>query len=153
MSISRWNFSFQHKRSELQPHIWRLHKILRHSFSAWSKIKDVDANFFHVFYVFSASNYVRKPSQNSDIREMKFNIEIEIFKVKGVCGNFFTFFYVFRASNYIQKPSRKLAYIWNKIWRWIGDFQGQGCLWEFFYYFFHIQRVKLRTAISPQLKG
>ena len=50
MSISKWNFSFQHKRSELQPHIWRLHKILRHSFSAWSKINDVNANFFFLLF-------------------------------------------------------------------------------------------------------
>ena len=50
MSISRWNFSFQHKRSELQPHIWRLHKILRHSFSAWSKINDVNAKFFFCYF-------------------------------------------------------------------------------------------------------
>ena len=49
MFISRWNFSFQQKRSELQPHIWMLHKILRHSFLAWSKINDVNANFFLLF--------------------------------------------------------------------------------------------------------
>ena len=48
MSISRWNFSFQHKHSELQPHIIRLYKILRHSLSAWSKINDVNGKFFFV---------------------------------------------------------------------------------------------------------
>ena len=37
--ISSWNFSFQHKRSEFQPHIWWLHQILRHSFSAWPNSK------------------------------------------------------------------------------------------------------------------
>ena len=93
MSISRWNFSFQHKRCKLQPYIWRLHKILRHSFSAWSEINDVNANFLNVFYVSSASNYVRKPSQNS-------------------------------------------AYSRNEIWPWNRDFQGQGCLLEFFTIFF-----------------
>ena len=57
--------------------------------------------------------------------------------------------WIFSASNYIRKPSKNLAYIRNKIWLWIGDFQGQGCLWEFFYYFFHIQRVKLhRNTLS-----
>ena len=78
-----------------------------------------------------------------------FDLEIEIFKVKGVCVNFFTISYVFSASNYIRKPSKNLAYIRNKIWPWIGDFQGQVCLREFFYYFFHIQRVKLhRNTLS-----
>ena len=70
------------------------------------------------------------------ILEMKFDLEIEIFKVKGVCGNFFTIFYVFSASNYTRKPSKNLAYTRDKIWPWIGDFQGQRCLREFFYYFF-----------------
>ena len=51
MSISRWNFGFQNKRSELQPHIWRLHKILRYSFSAWSKINDVNAKYFFFFAI------------------------------------------------------------------------------------------------------
>ena len=51
MSIYRRNFSFQHKRSEPQPHIWRLHKILRHSYSAWSKINDVTRNFFFAISV------------------------------------------------------------------------------------------------------
>ena len=50
MSISRWNFSFQHKRSELQPYIWRLHKMLRHWFSAWSKINNVNAKFLSFCY-------------------------------------------------------------------------------------------------------
>ena len=65
-----------------------------------------------------------------------FDLEIEIFKVMGVCGNFFTNFYIFSASNYIRKPSKNLAYIRNKIWPWISDFLGQGCLREFFTIFF-----------------
>ena len=125
MSISRWNFSFQHRRSELQPDIWRLHKILRHSFSSRIKLR------------------TKTFSKTRPTLEMKFDFGIEIFKVKGVCGNFLTIFYVFSASNYRWKPSKNLAYIRNKILPWIGDFQGQGCLRQFFYYFFHIQRVKL----------
>ena len=83
------------------------------------------------------------------ILEMKFDLEIEIFKVKGVCGSFFTIFYVFSGSNYIRKPSNNLSYIRNKIWPLIVDFQGQGCLREFHHYFFHIQRVKLhRNTLS-----
>ena len=31
-------------------HIWRLHKILRHSFSAWSKINDMNPKFFCCCY-------------------------------------------------------------------------------------------------------
>ena len=85
------------------------------------------------------------------ILEMKFDLETEIFKVKGVCGNFFTIFYVFSASKYIRKPSKNLAYIRNKIWPWIDDFKGQGCLREFSYYFFHIQRVKLHRNIVLNL--
>ena len=65
-----------------------------------------------------------------------FDLEIYILKVKGVCGNFSTTFYVFSASNYIRKPSKNLAYIRNKICPWIGDFEGQGCMREFFNYFF-----------------
>ena len=72
------------------------------------------------------------------ILELKFDPEIEIFKVKGVCGNFFTIFYVFSASSYIRKPSKNLAYIRNKIWPWIDDFQGRRCLRGFFFTIFFI---------------
>ena len=41
----------------------------------------------------------------------------------------------------IRKRSKNLAYIRNKILPRITDFQGQGCLREFFYYFFHIKGV------------
>ena len=41
-----------------------------------------------------------------------------------------------------RKPTKNLAYIRNKIWPWIGDFQGQRSLRELFYHFVHIQRVK-----------
>ena len=79
----------------------------------------------------------------------QFDLEIEIFNVKAAAGICLQFFYVFSALNYIRKPSKNLAYIRKKIWPWIGDFQGQGCLREFFYYFFDIQRVKLhRNTLS-----
>ena len=121
MSTWRWNFSFQHKRSELQPHIWRLNKILRHSFLAWSKVNDVNAKF-----VFLA---------------------ISVWELVHLCVVYV--FYVSSASNYIRKPSKNLTYIRNKIWPWIGDFQGLRCLQEFFCNFFHIQRVKLhRNTLS-----
>ena len=77
-----------------------------------------------------------------------FDLEIESFKVKGVCGNVFN---VFSASNYIRKPSKNLAYIRNKILPLFGNFQGQGCLREFFYYFFHIQRVKVQINTFSNL--
>ena len=85
------------------------------------------------------------------IIEMKFDLEIEIFKFKGVCGIFFTIFYVLSASNYIRKPSKNWAYSRNKIWPWIGNFQGQGCLREFFYYVFNIHRVKLHSNFLSNL--
>ena len=54
-----------------------------------------------------------------------------------------------RASKYVRKPSQNSVYTRNEIWPWIGDFQDQGCLREFSYYFFHIQRVKLhRNTLS-----
>ena len=37
----------------------------------------------------------------------------------------------------------------KEIWPLNRGFQGQGCLWEFFNYFFHIQRMKLhRNTLS-----
>ena len=47
-----------------------------------------------------------------------------------------TFFYIFSASNHVRKPSQNSAYTRNEIWPWNRDFKGQGCLREFFYYFF-----------------
>ena len=114
MSISRRNFSFQHKQSELQPHIWRSHKIMRHSFSAWFKINDVNARFFFCYFVLGVGTSL-------------------------CCLRF----YAFSAVNYVRKPSQNSAHTINEIWPWNRDFQGQGCLREFLKYFLRIQRVKL----------
>ena len=40
------------------------------------------------------------------ILEMKFDLELAIFKVKGVCENVFTIFFIFNAWNYIEIPSQ-----------------------------------------------
>ena len=82
------------------------------------------------------------------ILEIKFDLEIEIFKVKGAYGNFFTIFYAFSASNYVRKPSQNSAYTRNEIWPWNRDFQGQECLCLNFFY---IRRVKLRRNTLSSL--
>ena len=46
--------------------------------------------------------------------EMKFDLEVEIFKVKGVYRNFLSIFFIFSASNSIRKPYKNLTYIRNK---------------------------------------
>ena len=58
-------------------------------------------------------------------------------------------FFVFSASNYVRKPSQNSTYTRTEIWPWNRDFKGQGRLRKFFYYCFHIQRVKLhRNTLS-----
>ena len=115
----------------------------------WKYTVKVTFYFLNVFYVFSASNYVRKPSLNSAYTRNEIWPWNRDFQGQGCLREFLNYFYVFSASIYTRKPSKNLAYIINKIWLWIGDLQRQGCLREFFCNFFHIQRVKLhRNTLS-----
>ena len=61
----------------------------------------MNAKFFMLFTYSAHQTTYENLFKTQLILEMKFDLEIEIFKVKGVCGNFLTIFYSFRASNYI----------------------------------------------------
>ena len=52
-------------------------------------------------WVFSASDYIRKPSKNLAYIRIKFDLGLAIFKVKGGCGNFFTISFILSAWNYM----------------------------------------------------
>ena len=63
-------------------------KSLRYSWP-WKSVVKVTLNFF-MFYTYSAHQTTYKNLLKTRlILEMKFDLEIEIFKIKGVCGNVF----------------------------------------------------------------
>ena len=115
MSISRWNFSLQHRRSELQLHIWRLHKVLRHSFSAWSKINDVNANFFLLFRYEKLlktrlilpywKTWLQKPCQKQHEKDVKNVIKND---VKNYVKN--------DVKNDVKKYIKNVVMNWDSFW-------------------------------------
>ena len=58
----------------------------------------MSTGIFSLFFMYSAHQTTYENLLKTWlVLEIKFDLELAIFKVKGVCGNFFTIFFIFSA--------------------------------------------------------
>ena len=152
---------------------WMREKYFKKSLRyPWPWKSTVKVTFHYLNYIFMFFTYLAHQTTYENllktwlISEIKFVLELTIFKVKGVCGNLLTIFFIFSTWNYIQIPFQ--TFMTNETnflhctlrclrgWSIYRPAVRSGLYLRYpviLYINFAIYKRSICTEFSPQLKG